>query len=794
MKLKTTFLAFAILSIFTLHERDGHCGQWTWQSPSPTVEDLSGIWGSSSSYVFAVGKNGTILHYDGSSWSAQNSGTSEALNAVWGNLWSSVYAVGNSGLILHNDSAQWTSVSSGTDENLNGIWGSSGDDIFAVGDSGTILHYDGSGWSALTSGITADLNAVCGRSSSDVYAVGDRGVILHYDGTGWSALSYGVTTDLNAVYAASSAVYAAGQSGTILRYSGGTWSSELTDTRDYHDILGLDDGTLYAVGSSGRIAAYDGTSWSLAVTGNTTANYGIWGDSPDNIFICSNEGVILRRNSSSWEAMTLITDSLLYSVTGFESSRYGRDLFVLGENQTVLYRHDCDGATVCEPTDGWLANLYKLPVDVALYDAWGNTVYRLNSVYAVGEEGTIYSFNATDGTWTEADSNTDENLNSVWGISFSNTAQDIIMFAVGDSGTILYYNGSAWKAVQSVTDKNLQGVWGDTENNFFAVGNSGTILHYDGSEWGLMDSGTAENLRSVWGSDSSNVFAVGRSGTILHYDGSSWTAQNSGVSAHLNTVYGADSGKIFAGGNGVILEYNNSTWEKTDIGNDSVFWRDIWGGGEGDIFFVGGKGIILAYTPDTDDVSTTSTIPDNNTTTAPGETTTTTTAGQNIDPPGIPGNPYPDDNATGIPLTATLQWSIDNADTVSLTFDIYFGTEEEPPLVAENADSMFYTPEEMNPSTVYYWKITAKNSGGTATQGPTWSFTTGEGGRPCIVSTLVENQTVLKNMRAWRDRFLLKTAAGRFLVDRYYDCSDLLIGSSDKNQLLRKFSSSQSEN
>ena len=42
------------------------------------------VWGSSGSDVFAVGNGGTILHYDGSAWSAMTSGTTFALNGVWG--------------------------------------------------------------------------------------------------------------------------------------------------------------------------------------------------------------------------------------------------------------------------------------------------------------------------------------------------------------------------------------------------------------------------------------------------------------------------------------------------------------------------------------------------------------------------------------------------------------------------------------------------------------------------------------------------------------------------------------
>ena len=41
-------------------------------SPGPAVvhqKALSGIWGSSTEDVFAVGLDGTILHYDGKAWS-----------------------------------------------------------------------------------------------------------------------------------------------------------------------------------------------------------------------------------------------------------------------------------------------------------------------------------------------------------------------------------------------------------------------------------------------------------------------------------------------------------------------------------------------------------------------------------------------------------------------------------------------------------------------------------------------------------------------------------------------------
>jgi len=62
---------------------------------------LYGVWGSSGNDVFAVGSDGNILHYDGSSWTPMTSGTANALDGVWGSSGNDVFAVGSGGNILH---------------------------------------------------------------------------------------------------------------------------------------------------------------------------------------------------------------------------------------------------------------------------------------------------------------------------------------------------------------------------------------------------------------------------------------------------------------------------------------------------------------------------------------------------------------------------------------------------------------------------------------------------------------------------------------------------------------------
>jgi hypothetical protein len=172
----------------------------------PCDPNLNAVWGSSPNYAIAVGDSGLVVHYDGTAWTPQTSGTTQHLNAVWGSgsgTGAAIFAVGNGGTILSFDGTSWQAQASGTTQPLYGIWGTSPSDVFAVGGGGTILHYDGSAWTAQSSGSTQALRAVWGNSASLVYAVGDASTILRYDGTSWTPQPAGASIDLRGVWGSS---------------------------------------------------------------------------------------------------------------------------------------------------------------------------------------------------------------------------------------------------------------------------------------------------------------------------------------------------------------------------------------------------------------------------------------------------------------------------------------------------------------------------------------------------------------------------------------------------------------
>jgi hypothetical protein len=136
------FLIVTLVPIFLVCSSVAAGNFTTWSSMSSNVtSDLQCVWGASSTDVFAAGRSGTILHYDGSKWSSTSSGIIGDLYGIWGAAGTDVFVVGESGIIAHYDGSKWNSMSSNTLNELHAIWGFSSSDVFATGGSGAILRY-----------------------------------------------------------------------------------------------------------------------------------------------------------------------------------------------------------------------------------------------------------------------------------------------------------------------------------------------------------------------------------------------------------------------------------------------------------------------------------------------------------------------------------------------------------------------------------------------------------------------------------------------------------------------------
>ena len=155
-------------------------------------EEFKGISGSSDSNVIAVGKNGSIYHYDGSVWTQNDFVSNEELRdieVVNSNL---AFAVGKNGKVVQYDGVSWTTLPAPTGEDLGGVWAISSTEVWVVGKKNSLYLWDGSSW--LDMSVVTQANVDNDRElkdawgdSSSFYAVEKDGdlISLHKN---WGAL------------------------------------------------------------------------------------------------------------------------------------------------------------------------------------------------------------------------------------------------------------------------------------------------------------------------------------------------------------------------------------------------------------------------------------------------------------------------------------------------------------------------------------------------------------------------------------------------------------------------------
>ena len=568
-------------------------------------------------------------------WQVENSGSAQFLSAVWPVSPNNVFAVGDQGTILHYDGSSWSKMDSpATESLLVDIFGSSPSDIFTVGDSGTILHYDGSSWQAMSSPVPLLLLGVWSHASDDAFAVGYDGTILHYDGSSWTAMNSTTSANLWDVWGtASNDVFVAGE-GVILHFDGSSWQTMISDPdKAFCNMWGSSHNNIFVVGAAnindnpyGIIMHYDGSSWNPMTINAPDILFGIWGSASSNIVYASGGntldangiGHIYKYDGLTWSEVCDHYQTPFITDLGGPSIY---DMFAVAYDGTILHYRDTSEAILTVSSS--IGGIVKNP-GIGSFSYPKGTTVNLAAVPAScgyqftgwsGDNGTIANPNAANTTiamygdytiqanfiftatpaWKAEDSGITNFLSAVWSAAPDNA------FAVGELGTILHYDGSSWTPMISNTEELLVDIWGNSPNDIFTVGDSGTILHYNGTSWTPMISGASGLLLGVWARSSNDVFAVGDS-AILHYDGSSWSTMYSDPIL-LTDVWGSAANDVFAvgpadngfDGNGnVILHYNGSGWTQMTSASDKPLW-DLWGSAPNDVFAIGAQGTILHY-------------------------------------------------------------------------------------------------------------------------------------------------------------------------------------------------------
>jgi photosystem II stability/assembly factor-like uncharacterized protein len=172
------------------HSIDGGGAVWT----PKTLDTLGfaavmeGMWGSSTSELYVFGGDrasdevfhAAILHSrdGGATWTRETvPGDTTSITAMWGSTASDVYAVGKQGAILHSTGSGTWQVQRTASAGLSGVWGSSATDVYAVGARGLILNSadHGKTWRERTSGVSYTLSSVYGVGAHEIFVGSTEG-------------------------------------------------------------------------------------------------------------------------------------------------------------------------------------------------------------------------------------------------------------------------------------------------------------------------------------------------------------------------------------------------------------------------------------------------------------------------------------------------------------------------------------------------------------------------------------------------------------------------------------------
>jgi hypothetical protein len=169
------------------------------------------------------------------------------------------------------------------------------------------------------------------------------------------------------------------------------------------------------------------------------------------------------------------------------------------------------------------------------------------------------------------------------------------VWAVGDRGTVLHWNGFFWSSPPRPPHRgplNAVSFLASPVSAFTAVGDTGSAVQFTDGTWACPTQAAAATLRGVSGAAANDLWAVGDRGTLSHYDGKSWTPQQApgGFTGTLHAISGRSAKDLWAvGEQGTVLRYDGTSWSRFPVPTTETLFG-LWLDREQQIWLVGDRG------------------------------------------------------------------------------------------------------------------------------------------------------------------------------------------------------------
>jgi hypothetical protein len=230
----------------------------------------------------------------------------------------------------------------------------------------------------------------------------------------------------------------------------GTICEQQVSSAPLRGVWAISASEAWAVGESATVLHYVAGAWAPSQNPATENLYGIWASAADNVWVVGGKGRIIRWDGTAWTNLQSNITSALRGVFGTSKS----DVWVVGDSPIL-------GAS-----------------GVLLH--WdGNSLSQVNGLPTV-------------------------NFNAVW-------AKPGQAYVAGDNGILLQQQGANWPGLNTKTNMSLRTLWGTDGGGLLAAGDSGTVLYYDGTAVRSVTASASTwlGLTSKPGSGSSGLLLVG---------------------------------------------------------------------------------------------------------------------------------------------------------------------------------------------------------------------------------------------------------------------------------------------
>lgn len=234
--------------------------------------------------------------------------------------------------------------------------------------------------------------------------------------------------------------------------------------------------------------------------------------------------------------------------------------------------------------DGWCW-MNPLPQGNTLRAIWGTSA---NDVWAVGDAGTILHYDGA--TWVSILSGVNDDLYAICGIS----KDDI--WAFGKAGINIHYNGSQWQAITMPFGGDLYGCSFDRKGHGMATNYSGYVYEFTSSSWVSLNRPHSEGrpIRAIWTNQKGNGTLFDDNGRGAEWSGSQWSASGVQLGFSVNAIVGWQDSPVLAVGAGAA-QFKDKKWTTQSLPKDSSTLNAVWMSDATLAWGVGNNGTIVGW-------------------------------------------------------------------------------------------------------------------------------------------------------------------------------------------------------